>query len=99
MSFSNRLVEGEMLSGSPADSTLYGPGQIILGRELALMLDVAAGDSLVLFSQAVDGGSADRKYCVTGIVSTGSGDFDRSSAYISLADARYYMPWGTAFMK
>lgn len=96
MSFSNRLVEGEMLSGSPADSTLYGPGQIILGRELAIMLDVATGDSLVLFSQAVDGGSADRKYCVTGIVSTGSSDFDRSSAYISLADAQILYAMGNS---
>lgn len=88
ISFSQQLVSGTMLTASAADSVLFTTGQILLGRELALILDVQPGDSLVLFSQAADGSSADRKYVVTGIVSTGNMDLDRTMAYITLADAQ-----------
>lgn len=86
--FSEQLTQGEMLSSSEADSMLFATGQILLGKELALLLDAAPGDSLVLFSQATDGSSADRKYVVRGIVSTGNATMDRSTSYITLGDAQ-----------
>lgn len=87
-SFSQQITGGTMLTASAADSILFTTGQILLGKQLALILDVQPGDSLVLFSQATDGSSADRRYVVTGIVSTGNIDLDRTTAYITLADAQ-----------
>lgn len=87
-SFSNQIVSGGMITASAADSVLFATGQILLGRELALILDAETGDSLVLFSQAIDGSSADRRYVVKGIISSGNSDLDRSTAYITLADAQ-----------
>lgn len=87
-SFSSQIIAGSMLGGSRADSVLYAPGEILLGKELAMILNAEAGDSLVLFSQATDGSSADRRYTVRGIVSSGNSDLDRSTAYITLADAQ-----------
>lgn len=87
-SFSEQLVKGEMLTASGADSLLFATGQILLGKELSLILDVEPGDSVILFSRAVDGSSADRRYTVKGIVSTGNNELDRTTAYITLADAQ-----------
>ena len=87
-SFTNQIISGSMLGASQADSVLYAAGEILLGKELALILNAETGDSLVLFSQAIDGSSADRRYAVKGIVSTGNSDLDRSTAYITLADAQ-----------
>ena len=87
-SFSSQIISGTMLGASRADSVLYAAGEILLGKELAMVLNAEAGDSLVLFSQATDGSSADRRYAVKGIVSTGNSDLDRSTAYITLADAQ-----------
>ena len=86
--FSTQITQGEMLTESEADSSLRATGQILLGNELALTLDVAVGDSLILFSQAADGSGADRKYAVRGIVSTGNTEVDRSTCYLTLADSQ-----------
>ncbi len=86
--FSSKIISGDMLSASAADSSYYATGQILLGKELSIILDAAPGDSLVLLSQAADGGSADRKYVIRGIISTGNADIDRNTCYITLADAQ-----------
>ncbi|MCK5784952.1 MAG: ABC transporter permease [Candidatus Sabulitectum sp.] len=86
--FSTQVIEGEMLTVSEADSSLRAVGQMLLGKELAITLNVAVGDSLILFSQAADGSGADRRYIVTGIVSTGNSGLDRSTCYLTLADAQ-----------
>ncbi len=86
--FSSNIVSGGMLTASAADSFYYATGQIILGQELSIILDASAGDSLIMLSQAADGASADRKYVIQGIVSTGNADIDRNTCYITLADAR-----------
>ena len=86
--FSNQITDGEMLTASEADSSLRATGQILLGKELALTLNVAVGDSLILFSQAADGSGADRKYTVRGIVSTGNPEVDRTTCYLTLADSQ-----------
>jgi ABC-type lipoprotein release transport system permease subunit len=86
--FSSQIVEGEMLAPSAADSSYSAVGRMIVGRQLAIVLEASVGDSLVLLSQAADGGSADRKYVISGIHSTGNADQDRSSCYITLSDAQ-----------
>ncbi|MCD6589409.1 MAG: ABC transporter permease [Candidatus Fermentibacteraceae bacterium] len=86
--FSEQITSGGMLTASPADSLLGATGQILLGEGLAITLDAAVGDSLILLSQAVDGSSADRRYIVTGIVSTGNAEVDRATCYLTLADAQ-----------
>ncbi|MCK5132116.1 MAG: ABC transporter permease [Candidatus Sabulitectum sp.] len=86
--FSEQITDGRMLTASAADTSLRATGQILLGKELAITLNVAAGDSLILFSQAADGSGADRRYIVTGIVSTGNTELDRTTCYLTLADAQ-----------
>ncbi len=86
--FSDRIVNGEMLTASAADTSYAAAGQIILGRELSIILDASVGDSLVMLSQAADGSSADRKYVIRGIVSSGNADIDRNTCYITLSDAQ-----------
>jgi len=86
--FSDKIINGTTLSASAADSSYYAAGQIILGRELSIILEASVGDSLILLSQAADGGSADRKYIIRGIVSTGNADIDRYTCYITLSDAQ-----------
>ena len=86
--FSQPITRGVMLAASEADSSLRATGQILLGDKLALILDVSEGDSLILLSQAADGSGADRKYTVTGIFSTGNTDLDRTTCYLTLADAQ-----------
>jgi ABC-type lipoprotein release transport system permease subunit len=86
--FASQITSGVMLSSSEADSSLRATGQILLGKELATTLNVSAGDSLILLSQAADGSSADRRYIVEGIVSTGNTELDRVTCYITLADAQ-----------
>ncbi len=86
--FSDRIVIGEMLSASAADSSYSATGQIILGKELSIILEASVGDSLVMLSQAADGSSADRMYVIRGIVSTGNTDIDRNTCYITLSDAQ-----------
>jgi len=86
--FSDKIINGTTLSASATDSSYYAAGQIILGRELSIILEASVGDSLILLSQAADGGSADRKYIIRGIVSTGNADIDRYTCYITLSDAQ-----------
>ncbi len=86
--FSDRILLGEMLTASAADTSYAATGQIILGKELSIILEASVGDSLVMLSQAADGSSADRMYVIRGIISTGNADIDRNTCYISLADAQ-----------
>lgn len=86
--FSGRIIEGRSLSASAADTSYSATGEILLGRELAMVLEASVGDSLVLLSRAADGASADRKYVVRGIYSSGNAEVDRNSCYITLQDAQ-----------
>lgn len=86
--FSSQIIEGSMLEKSAADSSYYAVGNMVLGKELAILLEASVGDSLVMLSQAADGGSTDRKYVVVGIHSSGNADLDRSSCYVTLKDAQ-----------
>ncbi|MEN8209098.1 MAG: FtsX-like permease family protein [Candidatus Fermentibacteria bacterium] len=92
--FSRRIVIGEVLTASDADTSYTATGQIVLGKELSIILDASVGDSLVMLSQAADGSSADRMYVIRGIVSTGNADIDRNTCYITLADAQILFALG-----
>ena len=86
--FSSQIESGEMLSASAADTSYAATGQIILGKELSIILCASVGDSLVMLTQAADGSSADRMYVIRGIVSTGNANIDRNTCYITLSDAQ-----------
>ena len=86
--FSSKIIEGEMLTSSDADTSLSSTGQILLGKELAITLEATPGDSLILLSQAANGAVADKRYVVVGIVSTGNTQIDRRTSYITLRDAQ-----------
>ncbi len=86
--FSNQVIEGVMLTASDADTSLSSSGQILLGKELAITLDASVGDSLILLSQAANGATADKRYVVIGIVSTGNTQIDRRTSYITLRDSQ-----------
>ena len=87
-SFQDRIVEGVMLTNSGADTYLSSTGSILLGKELALTLEASVGDSLILLSQAANGAEADKRYVVTGIVSTGNPQVDGKTCYVTLDDAQ-----------
>lgn len=87
-SFGDRITDGAMLSSSAADTSLSATGSILLGRELALTLEASLGDSLILLSQAANGAEADKRYVITGIVSTGNTMLDGRTCYITLEDAQ-----------
>ncbi len=86
--FSNRILSGDMLTSSAADTLYSACGQIILGKELSAVLDASEGDSLVMLSQATDGAVVDRKYVIKGIISTGNANIDRNTCYVTLSDAQ-----------
>lgn len=86
--FSAQMVEGGLPGSSPADTSYAATGNIVLGKELSMVLDASVGDTLVMLSRAADGSSADRRYLITGIHSSGNADLDRNSCYITLADAQ-----------
>lgn len=86
--FSSRIVQGETLGPSAADSSYGATGRMVLGKELAILLEASVGDSLVLLSQAANGASADRKYVICGIYSSGNAELDRNTCYITLKDAQ-----------
>lgn len=66
---------------------LEGPGEIVLGRELAAELDVRVGERLVVDAQALAGPQA-LGLRLVGVVDSGIRYVDRSTALVDLADAR-----------
>lgn len=78
---SEAIAEGEWLD--TAD-----PEGVVVGRRLAETLDVGPGDELVLFTQAMDGGSADRLYRVRGVLQGVADQTDRTAVFMTEAAFR-----------
>ena len=71
----------------PTGRMLDGPGEIVLGSELARRLDVRVGERLVVDAQALAGPQA-LGLRVVGLVDTGIGFVDRTTVMVDIADAR-----------
>jgi lipoprotein-releasing system permease protein len=81
-----KLVDGEWRSLEP------GAWNILLGRELALVLGVEVGDTLLVYApmtRATPAGAlpVTRKFTVSGIFEAGMQDYDRGYAIVHLDDA------------
>lgn len=71
------------------------PGQVLLGKELALELELGkSDDELILVSQAADGSVANDKYTVAGTFTSSSAELDANAIVMSLADAQSFFSLG-----
>jgi putative ABC transport system permease protein len=86
-SFGNQIIEGSMLSPGSGIS-MNTPVQMLLGSGLATVLGAGIGDTVVVFSQAVDGSVADRKFVIIGFVDTGDDYSNRTMCWITLDEAQ-----------
>jgi len=77
--FHNHLFKGSFLRQEK---------DVLLGKKIAVTLDVAIGDELVIVTQAADGSIGNDLYRVAGILKGISEEIDRSTVMMSLADFR-----------
>lgn len=75
-----KVVEGEYLK--PGKST------VIIGQGLAKKLNIALGDTLILFGQGFRGTMASGLYPVTGLLKFGSQELSDRIAYVNIEDAQ-----------
>jgi putative ABC transport system permease protein len=78
--FSRKIVQGHYFSS--------GSREVILGKDLAKMLDARVGRSIVIVSQAADGSIADDAYMIAAFVDVGDPIVNRSGLYMTLVDAQ-----------
>ena len=64
-----------------------GHDQIIIGKDMALNLNVTTGDKIVFMSQAADGSIASGAYYVQGIIDSGVTEIDKGLALITFQAA------------
>jgi ABC-type lipoprotein release transport system permease subunit len=69
-------------------SFLQQEKDVLLGKKIAVTLDAAIGDELVMVTQAADGSIGNDLYRVAGILRGISEEIDRSTVMMSLADFR-----------
>lgn len=81
------IVEGRWLSASP--EPYPAPREIVIGEQLARLLDVGVDAELVVFLQAADGSLGNDLLKVVGIVDTGNTAVDRGQVFLPLDDAQY----------
>ncbi len=84
--FSQRIVEGRYFHSDA--STSNGRGEVILGKDLARILEGGVGDEIVIVSQAADGSIANDLYRVIGLADTGDPGLNRSAFYVPLSEAQ-----------
>lgn len=80
------LVEGRYLSGKMHE--------IVIGKKLAEKLEVKLGDKVVAMASRVDGSIGSDVFRVVGIFETFSSEFDKTSMYISIGNAREMLGLG-----
>ena len=73
---------------------LGAKGAVLIGRELALDLQVAPGGELVLVSQGADGSVANDRYTVAGTFTSSSAELDASAVVMPLAEAQSFFALG-----
>ena len=84
--FSQNLVSGTYFT--PTDEK-----PIILGAELATLLQASLGTKVVALTQGVDGSIGNELFYVSGIFETHS-DFDKNMAFVRIEDARTLISLG-----
>ncbi|MFW6274910.1 MAG: ABC transporter permease [Spirochaetota bacterium] len=77
--FSNKIVAGRYFEE---------PGEVLIGKELAKILEGEVGEEIAIFSQAADGSIAENLYTVVGLLDMGDPRLNRSGFYMQLSDAR-----------
>lgn len=77
--FHNHLFKGSFVKNDK---------DVLLGRKIAITLDVSIGDELVIVTQAADGSIGNDLYRVAGILKGIGEEIDRSTVMMSLTDFR-----------
>lgn len=77
--FHNHLFKGSFVKSAK---------DVLLGRKIAITLDVSIGDELVIVTQAADGSIGNDLYRVAGILKGIGEEIDRSTVMMSLTDFR-----------
>ena len=77
--FHNHLFKGSFIKNA---------NDVLLGRKIAVTLDVSIGDELVIVTQAADGSIGNDLYRVAGILRGIGEEIDRSTVMMSLSDFR-----------
>jgi len=77
--FHNHLFKGSFVKSDK---------DVLLGRKIAITLDVSIGDELVIVTQAADGSIGNDLYRVAGILKGIGEEIDRSTVMMSLTDFR-----------
>ena len=78
--FQRNIVKGRLFRKDAQEA--------VLGKELAEVLKVSPGDSIVVVTQAADGITASGRYLVTGLADTGEKSADRVTAVIPMSQGR-----------
>ena len=86
--FAGNMVQGSYLGDTQQKS-------ILLGSELAQLLQAEIGSKVVALTQGVDGSIGNELFFVGGIFETHS-DFDKNMAFVRIQDARQLLSLGEA---
>ncbi|HVO40270.1 MAG TPA: FtsX-like permease family protein [Spirochaetia bacterium] len=79
----------------PGGRYIDGPGQTIIGAELADDLKLTVGDRLKVVSQASDGSLQLKKFLIAGVFKTGVSTLDGRVFQIPIQDAKAFLRTGT----
>jgi ABC-type lipoprotein release transport system permease subunit len=75
------IIQGRFLTGDDGDN-------ILIGQEMANLLNVGVGDRVVLLGKRKDGSMRQRSMTVVGIFNLGMGDAEKGLVYINLPTAQ-----------
>ncbi len=78
----------------PGGRYIDGPGQTIIGSDLADGLNLTVGGTLKVVSQASDGSLQLKKFRIVGIFRTGVATLDKKVFQVPLADAKTFLRTG-----
>lgn len=70
--------------------------EVVLGTDLATQLGVQPGGELVLVGQSVDGGVANDRFDVVGLVDAGTDELNNAAVFLHLQDAQAFFGLGSA---
>lgn len=93
------VLAEKMVDGTSLKSLASGKFNIVLGRELALWLGVAVGDTVIVYTpefQSTPLGAVPqmKRFTVTGLFEVGHQEFDRNLAVIHIQDAQRLLRMG-----
>ncbi|MEK9820599.1 MAG: ABC transporter permease [Gammaproteobacteria bacterium] len=86
-----KVSEGEYFGAAPNADGYF---KAMIGKGLAINLDIGPGDEIVLISQGADGSIANDVFIVTGIVGNRT-SFDRMTVFLPLGAAQRFLSLGS----